>query len=140
MNDEKPDLPEYTEVRDAHELSTLALMREVTTKAAALVRKEIELARAELKQDLQTELTTVKALGVAAVLGIAALTLLLVAGALGLASVMPAWGAALVVAAATAVAAGIAGGIGWSRRVTRPLATTRKTLEEDVGWAKERMS
>ena len=140
MEYEKPDIPEYIEIQDAQQLSTLALIREVTSKGIALARKELELARTEIRHDVRTELATVKALGVAAVLGTAALTLLLVAAALALAALMPAWGAALVVAGATAIAAAIAGAIGWRRRVTHPLATTRRTLEEDVEWAKERLS
>ena len=139
MEYEKPEVPGYTDMH-AGQLSTLGLMREVTAKAIALARKELELARAELKHDIGAELMTVKALGVAVALGIAAFTLLLVAGVLGLALVMPAWGAALVVAGATAVLAAIAGAIGWRRRVRHPLATTLKTLEEDVEWAKERLS
>ena len=125
---------------DAEGMSTLALMREVTTKAVELVRKEIELARTELKQDVHAELATLKALAVAGVLGIVALALLLMAAVFGLALVMPGWAAALLLAGAAAGVALLAGVLGWSRRVTKPLAITRKTLEEDVEWAKERIS
>jgi hypothetical protein len=140
MQYEKPDIPEYSELYDAHQLSTVALLREVTSKGIALARKELELARSEIKKDVRTELATVKALGVAAVLGTASLTLLLVAAVFGLATLMPAWGAALLVAGATGLAAAVAGAIGWRQRVTHPLATTRKTLEDDVEWAKELLS
>jgi uncharacterized membrane protein YqjE len=122
------------------DLSTLALLREVTTKAVALVRKELELARVELRQDARAEIRTVEALAAAGALGIASLALFLVAAVFGLAHVMPAWAAALLVAGSTAIVAFVAGAIGWSRRVREPLAITRKTLEEDVEWAKERMS
>jgi uncharacterized membrane protein YqjE len=135
-----PPPPTHPGVQTPEELSTLALIREVTTKALELVRKELELARAELKHDARAELSTLKALGVAAVLGIVALTLFLVAGIFGLALVMPAWGAALLVAGTIAVFATIAGAVGWSRRVTQPLAITRKSIEEDVEWAKEHLS
>jgi uncharacterized protein YciW len=30
--------------------------------------------------------------------------------------------------------------VSWQRRVTAPLALTRKTLKEDVQWAKERLA
>ena len=34
----------------------------------------------------------------------------------------------------------IVGYIGWQRRVTRPLAVTRKTVTEDLQWVKERLA
>ena len=135
-----PELPRPTPAGVTEDLSTLALLREVTSKAVELVRKELELARAELRQDARAEMVTVKALAAAGALGIASLALFLVAGVFGLAHVMPAWAAALLVAGSTALIAFVAGTIGWRRRVREPLAITRKTLEEDVEWAKERMS
>jgi len=53
---------------------------------------------------------------------------------------MPGWIAALVVAGVVLVIAIVLGSVGWSRRVMNPLATTRKTLKEDVHWAKERVA
>jgi hypothetical protein len=142
MEPDKPHIPVSTSpgLNDTEQLSTLALVREITTKALELVRKELELARSELKHDVRAELGSVKTLGAAAVLGVVAVTLFFVAGVFALATVMPAWAAALAVGGGTAVVAGIAAAIGWSRRVTQPLAITRKTVEEDVEWAKERLA
>jgi hypothetical protein len=121
-------------------LSTTELLKEITSKAALLARKEIELARAEIKSDFESELAMVKTLGVAAVFGITTLNLLFVAGVFALARTMDGWLAALLVAAVTLLIAVGAGVYGWSRRVTRPLERTRRTLEEDVKWAKERLA
>jgi hypothetical protein len=30
--------------------------------------------------------------------------------------------------------------VGWQQRVSAPLAVTRKTMKEDVQWAKERLA
>jgi len=74
---------------------------------------------------------------VAALVG---LNLLFVAAVFALAMKMPGWVAALVVGGVVLLVAAVLGSIGWSRRVTNPLAMTRKTLKEDVQWAKERVA
>jgi hypothetical protein len=126
-----------TETTRASELSTSQLVLETTREAMALIKSEIALARTELKADLASELSAVKGLGLGILGALAALNLLLVSGALGLATVMPAWAAGLVVAGVVALVAAIAGAIGW-RHVKAPLARTRKSLEEDARWVKER--
>jgi hypothetical protein len=124
----------------ARDLSTLELVADITAKVSLLARKEAELATTELKADLQRELTTVKALGAAIVAALLGFSTLLVAAVFALAKVMPGWLAALVVAGAVLTVAAVLGGIGWSHRVTRPLAMTRKTLSDDVQWAKEHIA
>jgi hypothetical protein len=118
-------------------LSTPQLLGETAREAVALVKSEIELAKAELKEDLKAEVAAVKGLSVAALCALFMVNLLLVAGVLALATVMPGWVAALIVAAAVGLAGGIAGAIGW-KHVRMPLARTRKSLEEDARWMKER--
>jgi len=125
---------------DAERLPTLELVREITAKGAELVKKEVELAIAETKADLRAELGMVKMLAAAAVGALATLNLLLVAAALALGPVAPPWLAALALAAVAGVVTLLLGAIAWRLRVTRPLARTRKTVEEDVRWAKEQIA
>jgi uncharacterized membrane protein YqjE len=113
------------------------LMAETAREAISLIKSQIELAKAELKQDLQSEAKAARGLSVAAVCALMMLNMLLVAGAFALVSVMPAWAAALVIAGVVAVAGVIAGLFGW-KHVKVPLVRTRKSLEEDVRWVKER--
>ena len=122
------------------ELSNRALIGEITAKASLLVRKEVELARAEIRADLRSELATAKALVIAFVTALTAVNLLLVAGVLALAVVIPGWMAGLIVGGSLLIIAAAVGAIGWSRRVTAPLAVTRQTLKEDLQWAKERVA
>jgi peptidoglycan/LPS O-acetylase OafA/YrhL len=124
----------------ANGFSTRELLREITAKAALLARKEIELARAEIKHDFESEVATVKALAVAAVFAITTLNLLLVAAVFALTPYFEGWLAALVVAGSALLVAAVVGAIGWSRRVTHPLERTRRSIEEDVKWAKERLA
>jgi hypothetical protein len=125
---------------NARELSNRELLGEITGKASLLVRKEIELAKAEIRTDVQAQLGTIKAFGVAAVAALLGLNLLLVAGVLGLGLKIAAWLAALIGGGALVLIAVIVGYVGYKRMVTNPLALTRQTLKEDVQWMKERLA
>ena len=132
--------PPMVNDRVARDLSLRELVSEITGKASLLVKKEVELAKAEIKADLDSELATAKGLIAALVAALSGVNLLLVALVLGLSTWMPGWLAAVIVAAAVFIIGGIVGYVSWTRRVTTPLAATRKTLKEDVQWAKERLA
>jgi uncharacterized membrane protein len=116
------------------------MLSEVTQDLTTLMRQEVELAKAEIRADLRTQLGTVKAFGVAAIAALLGLNLLLVAGVLALGLKIAAWLAALIVGGALLVTAVIVGYVGWRHMVTNPLALTRQTLKEDVRWMKERLA
>ena len=122
------------------ERSTVDLVREVAATASALVGKEVELARVELKNDFASELATLKSFGVAAVAGLLALDALLIAAVIALMPYVDGRLAAVVIAAAFALVAVVAGIVGWRYHVRKPLARTRKTVEEDLQWAKDRLT
>jgi hypothetical protein len=124
----------------ARELSNRALISEITGKASLLARKEIELAKAELRADLKAQLGMVKAFGIAALLALVGLNVLVMAGVLALGLKIASWLAALLVGGGLLVIAAILGYVGWQRMVTNPLALTRQTLKEDVRWVKERLA
>jgi len=121
-------------------LSTLALVREIAAQATLLVRKQVELARTEIKSDARAEAKMAGGLGIAAVGAIITVTLLLVTAVLALALVMPAWAAGLIVSGVVAAAVGIVAGVSWHRRVRQPLARSRNELRADVRFAKERFA
>ena len=123
-------------------MRTRDLVTELARKGSLLARKEIELAKAELKADVRAEIRTAGGLGVAGLCGILTVQLLLVAIVLALmeGEVLPGWAAALLVAAVVlAIGTGV-GFWGWARRVKKPLDTTRRSLREDVRWAKEQIA
>ena len=126
--------------RPLESASTAELVKELFEQSTKLVKSEMALAKAELMSDLQQEVKVAEGLGVAAICGLCGLNLLLVAVALALATVLPAWAAAVIVALVVLAAGAIAGWLGWGSRVKRPLARTQKTLKEDVRWAKERLA
>jgi hypothetical protein len=123
----------------AAQMSTPALLKEITAQVELLAKKQIELAKTEVLSDLRQEATAAGGVGVAAVVALAGVNLLLVTGVLALALLMPAWTAGIVVSGATLLVAALVGLVSWRRRVRRPLARTRATLQEDVRFAKERL-
>lgn len=119
-------------------MPTRTLVTEVARTASTLVRKEVELAKAEVRADIRSGVQMASGLGVAGVCALCVLNLLLAAGVLALmqAEVVPGWAAALIVAGAVAIIGAIAGLWGWARRVRKPLDTTRRSIQENVRWAK----
>ena len=121
-------------------LSNRELIGQVIDSATQLAKKEIELAKSELRADIKAELATVKGLGVAGLCALWAVGLMLVACALALGTVIAEWAAALIVAGLVLAVGTVAGLVGWNKRVKKPLEATRRTLKEDVLWAKERLA
>jgi uncharacterized membrane protein len=126
--------------RVAANLSTAELVKAITGEVGALARKQIELAKAELRADVRTEAFAVGGLGVSALAVLATINMLLVTAALALARVMPGWAAGLIVAGVTLLFAAVTGLLSWRHRISKPLAHTRKSLKEDVRWTKERIA
>ena len=76
---------------EAHQrLGTGALMRKIVSQAELLAKKEIELAKTELRTDLRLEARVAEGLGVAAVAALVTVNLLLFTAALAL-SLRHAW-------------------------------------------------
>jgi uncharacterized membrane protein YqjE len=143
LNMEKEQHMNIESDRPLSETPTQELVARLVRHSKLLVQAEVKLAKAELLEDVKREVHMVEGLGVAAICALVTVNLLLVALVLGLSLdtfVMPGWAAALTVAAVVLVIGTVAGLIGWAMRVKEPLAKTRKTLKEDVQWAKERMA
>jgi uncharacterized membrane protein YqjE len=126
--------------RPVSSLTLGQLVREITGQVSMLGRKQIELAKTELRSDIKAELGMIARFGVAAVAAFVALNMLFVAAILALALVMPAWAAGLLVSAVLLAVAGLAALLGWRRRVRRLLEHTRHTLKDDVRWSKEQIA
>ncbi len=125
---------------EARSLSTRELLGRALKLGSLLVSKEVELARTEIKADLAAELDMVKLLLAGAVTAVFGVNLLLVSAVFALADWMPGWLASLGLAALLLAVGGVLSLVGWRRRVSSPLAITRKTVKEDMQWAKERIA
>ena len=121
-------------------LSNRELVGHITESAVLLAKKEIELARTEIKADLKAEIGMVKGLGVAGVCALLGAAMLLVTLTLALGNFMSEWLAGVLVTALVLTVGTVAGVVGWGKRVKNPLEATRRTLKEDAQWAKERLA
>jgi Na+/melibiose symporter-like transporter len=118
------------------------LLGDVTRELQALVRKELELARAETKEELQRAGAAGKRFGVAGLAGYLAVVMLSFAAAWALTAVMPTGWAFFAVGVVLGVVAAAMARQGRSRlREFHPVPQeTAETLKEDVEWLKSRKS
>jgi uncharacterized membrane protein YqjE len=126
---------------DVSRLSTAALVSRIAQDAQGLVKAEIQLARAELRADLNRLLASARRAGVAAGFLVAALLVLVAAAVLALATLMAAWLAALIVAGGLLACGGVAAALARSAKPAAALERTRrnlKDLKEDLPWKTKR--
>ena len=128
-----PDPPEKNEP------SLGELFSEVTAKLQQLVRKEMELARVETKEQIGRATQGAAAFGVAGVVGFVALILLAFAAAWGLAEVVAPGLAFLIVGVVFLAVAGVLALQGKAKlaKFSPVPAQTVETVKEDVETAKD---
>lgn len=123
------------------ERPTGELVKQLSEQTSTLVRKEIELAKAELAEKGKEAGVGAGMLGGAGLLGVLALGAITASLILLLAQAMDAWVAALIVAIAYGAVAGILALTGRDRmREGMPPAPeqTVESVKEDVRWGKKR--
>ncbi len=115
------------------------LLSEVTSKLQALVRKEIELGKAEIKQEVDKAVKGVAAFAAAAVTGLLAAIALVFAAAWGLAELVPEGVAFLIVGVLLLAVAGALAAAGKKKvsQVSPVPQRTVETVKEDVETAKD---
>lgn len=118
------------------------LFRRLTTDASLLVRQEISLARAELRESAERLKEALRAIAIAAVLaipGALALTAFLII-ALGDA-IGSYWASALMVGAVLIGTAAVLGrrAAGRAKESTKGMQRTADSLREDARWGKEEL-
>ncbi|MFC4066202.1 phage holin family protein [Actinoplanes subglobosus] len=114
------------------------LIGDISDDLSQLFRKELELAKAELRQEASKAGQAAGMLGGAVFAGCLAVVLLSFAAVFGLANVIDGGWAALIVAAAWAIAGGVLYMKGRSRlKTVDPVPhRTVDTLKEDARWLK----
>lgn len=117
------------------------LVSGMTADVGLLVRKELELAKAEVREEAKTSGKAAGMFGVAGLAGHFALLFVSLALAWGLAEIMPTGLAFLLVGIAYAVVAAVFAMKGRERlREVRAPEQTIETIKEDVAWARARKS
>jgi uncharacterized membrane protein YqjE len=127
-----------TRARDDRSLGEL--LKELSGEVQRLLRAEVELAKIETREELEHAKDVAKHGAVAAVTAFFALLLLSFAAAWGLAEVMPAGVAFLIVGVVYAIVAAVAGMAARerARRVDVVPTHTVETLQEDAQWLRTR--
>jgi hypothetical protein len=118
------------------------LLSAMTSDVSLLVRKELELAKAETKDELRTAGGAAGAMGAAAFVGYLAVLMLSFAAAWGLSEVMAAGWAFLIVGVVYAVIGAVlfVQARARAREISPVPQQTVETLKEDVEWARARKS
>lgn len=117
------------------------LFSDLSGDLSSLMRKEVQLAKTEMSENISRTVKNAILLVVAAVFVVFALFALIVAAIYGLSTVVAPWLAALIVAGALLVIAGALAMIGLNALKKASLAPkeTVRTLQEDVQWAKQQI-
>ena len=115
------------------------LLGQLANNSAALVRDEISLARQEMTEKIKFFRSGVVTIAIGAVVGLIAVLTLTAAAVIGLAHLMDAGYAALIVGGVLAIIGGIIAfnGINRLKRTSLKPEQTIETLEEDKEWLKE---
>src|SRR5215203_7218754 len=123
---------------DLRERPISELVRDLSQQTSTLVRKEIQLAQAELQQKGKTAGKGAGMLAGAAAAGLLALGAMTAALITLLDDAMATWVAALIAMALWAVVALVLANAGQSalKRATPPAPQTVETVKEDIQWAK----
>jgi len=135
-----PYVPPGTEGRsdEVEETSIGELIGNISTDLSQLFRQEVELAKAELKQEATKAGKAAGMLGVAAFAGYLAVVMLSLALMFALGSVMPLGWAALIVAVLWGIVGAVLGVSGRNKLKTVDPVPHRTvgTLKEDAQWLK----
>jgi uncharacterized membrane protein YqjE len=127
---------------DLRDRSLGELLKQLSEETTRLVHQELELAKAELAQKGRQAGLGAGLFGAAGVIGFLALAALTTCIILLLDATMPAWLAALIVAAVYAAVAAVLAMRGRAKvkQATPPVPEqTVETVKEDVEWAKTQM-
>ncbi|HEY1595532.1 MAG TPA: phage holin family protein [Thermoleophilaceae bacterium] len=134
-------MPPQHSHEDLREQSVGDLMKQLSEQTTLLVRREVQLAKAELAEKGKQAGIGAGMFGGAGLLGLFALGVLTAAAILGLATALAAWLAALIVAVVYAATAGVLALRGKSRVQSATPPVPERALDstkEDVAWVKTR--
>ena len=136
-----PDAPDVLGPRPKTDRSIATLLSDLASETILLLRQELALLKAELHEKFSRVGQGATALGAGALIAFSGWLVLLAAAVLGLATVVPPWLAALIVALVV-VAIGAALLLVGKNRLDAEALTPKRTmraLHEDEAWIRERL-
>ena len=123
------------------ERSFSAVLEGIAGNVQGIIRSEVRLAKAEIREEAGKAGTAARVLGIGALLGLYAAGFLLLAAVHALEQVVEPWLAALIVSvlAGTAAAILMRAGITRMKRVDPRPDRTIDTIKENIHWAKDQV-
>jgi len=114
------------------------IVKDILGSAQEIIRSEVRLAKAEVREEATKAIAASTMLGGGAVMALYGLGFLLAAATAGLALLMPWWASALIVGAVLAVGGGIGVSVGIARWKTVHAAPDKAIadVKENVEWLK----
>ena len=133
--------PEFVETRPKAERSIATLLSDLASETILLLRQEMALLKAELHEKFSRIGQGAGALGAGALVAFSGWLVLLAAAVLGLAEILPAWAAALIVALVVLAIGAALLLFGKNRFDAQALTPERslRSLREDEAWIRERL-
>jgi hypothetical protein len=121
--------------------STPELVRSIAVDTSTLVKKEVELAREELKEAAVARIKGGALLAAAGMVALVMVVFLALAAAVALDAVVSGWASRLIVAGGLLAIAVIGALVGLRQMKRPPFAPeeTKRTVKEDVRWAKQQL-
>ncbi len=118
------------------------LFAHVTRNMGTLMRKELELAKVEMREKVSASGKDLALLGIGGAIVFAGFLVALIAAVAGLALVLPVWAAALVVAVTVMLIGGILLAVGMQRLKKTDLKPTQAiaSFKESKQWMKEQLT
>jgi len=134
--------PQDDGVHRAADRPLTGLLTELAQETTTLVRKEVELAKAEMSEKVNQATAGAVSLAAGGMVAFAGVIFLLLAATFGLAKFMEPWLAALIVGGVVTILGVILVSMGKSKLSARNLQPNRtiSTLQDDKRWAKAQMS
>jgi uncharacterized membrane protein YqjE len=126
----------YSSRNESRDRPMSDVIKDIIANVQDMVRSEIRLAKAELREETSRTMASAKLLGIGAGLGFFAIAFVLATVALLLAMVMPMWGATLILGIVLGIGAAVMVSKG---RANLSVPTPRKTIDnvkENVEWMK----
>jgi uncharacterized membrane protein YqjE len=130
-------LGEYGYQERSPDRSTADLVRDIIANVQEMIRSEVRLAKAELREETSKTLSGANKIGIAAVAGLLALTFVLWSVAMYLSTMMPAWAGALIVGSALGLIAAVMYSKAKAHLQFPKLEKTMENVKENVEWMKK---
>jgi hypothetical protein len=122
-------------------MSSKELVKELVSDAQLLIKRQVELAKLEARQQIKKELRMAELMSVGGATGYAGVIVLLVAAALAIGAALgQLWLGALIVGAALLAIAATFAAIGWSKRVRKALPHSTSEVKKEIEWARHQIT